>query len=40
VIFVALKALFSKRKSFFSYDWGHWDLDPLGAGPLVAGAIT
>jgi hypothetical protein len=39
----ALKALFSKRESFFSCDWAHWDLDPLGPGPswltLTRGAI-
>src|ERR1700751_3229460 len=40
VIFVALKTLCSKRESFFSYDRWHWDLDPLGPGPLVVGAIT
>jgi hypothetical protein len=38
MIFVVLKTLFSKRKNFFSYDWGHWDVDPPGAVTLVAGA--
>jgi hypothetical protein len=40
VIFVALKTFFSQRESVFSYDCWHWDLDPLGPGPLVVGAIT
>jgi hypothetical protein len=40
VIFVALQTLRGQRESFFRDNRRHRNLDPLGPGPLVAGAIT